>query len=377
MDDVAGHRHGPGLKVRAGQDRAATSQIVPVQMLRALAALMVVVHHAQHEAGSLAAAAGRVPVRADWLPWMAGVDIFFVISGFIMVHASGRLYGRADGAVTFLKRRLWRIVPLYWLVTTLFLGVVLLKADVLNSAPRGWGEIAASYLFWPVARADGNIQPVFSLGWTLNYEMLFYALFAAGLLLRRGRAATVACVGLCLAGLVIAGQLFVLPMPLSWWGQPIVLEFAAGMVIGLVHAAHIRLGPGMRAALALAGLALLALVAAIPSGPLVMLALSGLAATLLVAAAALGQPQAGASRWPMLPMGRFAMARLVMARLGDASYALYLTHPFVLRAGREVFSRLGLSSPSLFIALMLVATCLVALAVWRWFERPTARAVRG
>jgi exopolysaccharide production protein ExoZ len=348
---------------------ANTSQIVqgpilPVQMLRAVAALMVVVHHAQHEAGSIAAAAGRVFVRVDGLPWMAGVDIFFVISGFIMVHASGRLYGRAGGAATFLKRRLWRIVPLYWLVTTLFLGVVLLKADVLNSAPRGFGEIAASYLFWPVARADGNIQPVFSLGWTLNYEMLFYVIFAAALLLRRGRTATVACVALGLGGLVLGARW--LPMPLSWWGQPIVLEFAAGMAIGLVHAAHVRLGPGPRLALALAGLALLASVAATLLAPLPALALSGLAATLLVAAAALGPAQAVPASLP---------ARL-LARLGDASYALYLTHPFVLRAGRELSVRLGLSSPPLFIALMLVATCLAALLIHRWFERPLARAVR-
>jgi exopolysaccharide production protein ExoZ len=334
------------------------NQILPVQMLRAVAALMVVVHHAQHEAGFLAAAAGQ---------GFAGVDIFFVISGFIMVHASGRLYGRTDAAATFLKRRLWRIVPLYWLVTTLFLGVVLLKADALNSLPRGWGEIVASYLFWPVTRADGGILPVFSLGWTLNYEMLFYVLFAACLLLRRGRLVTVACVGLCLGLLVLAARHFPMPMPLAWWGHPIVLEFAAGMAIGLAHAGNVRLGSGVRFVLALAGLVLLAYEAANPSEPLVLLAVSGLAATLLVAAAALGPARDTPARLP---------ARL-FARLGDASYALYLTHPFVLRAGRELFTRLGLSSSPMFIALMMLAACCAALVVHRWFEQPMARRARA
>ena len=352
------------------------TQIAPVQMLRAVAALMVVVHHAQHEAGFLAAAAGRAFARADWLPWMAGVDIFFVISGFIMVHASGRLFGRADGAAIFLKRRLWRIVPLYWLVTTLFLVVVAVKSDALNSLPPGWGEIVASYLFWPVMRADGSIMPVFSLGWTLNYEMLFYVLFAACLLLRRGRVATVACVGLCLGLLVLGARYLATPMPLAWWGHPIVLEFAAGMGIGLMHAGNVRLGAGWRMALALAGVALLAHEAANPSTPLMLLAISGLAATLLVAAAALGRAAPLPVRLPAPLLAR------ALARLGDASYALYLTHPFVLRAGREVFTRLGLSSPPLFIAVMIIVACLAAVMLYRWFERPlaklaSAKAARG
>ena len=155
-----------------------TSRLGMVQALRAIAALTVVFGHAQTEALSLVAAkaGGLSTFLVDKTG--AGVDLFFVISGFVMVHASQRLFGEAGAAKTFLLRRLFRIVPLYWAVTTLFLLAMLATPALLSSDAPTLVEIVKSYLFVPYAKAGAEMmQPVYKLGWTLNYEMFFYGLF--------------------------------------------------------------------------------------------------------------------------------------------------------------------------------------------------------
>ena len=128
-------------------------------MLRALAAFMVAVHHVQPDAATLGVQGGLSFARSDILPWMAGVDIFFVVSGFIMVHASGELFGRPRAMRLFLERRIARIVPLYWATTTLFLLIGLAAPAMLNSGAPGFGQIVGSYLFWPVVSTQAQNMP--------------------------------------------------------------------------------------------------------------------------------------------------------------------------------------------------------------------------
>lgn len=342
------------------------SQLYGIQVLRAFAALMIAVHHVQADAGFLAARAGTPFSPSHLLPWTAGVDLFFVISGFIMVHSSAGLFDRPDGARLFIARRVARIVPLYWTVTTLFLLVMLAAPALLNSATPSFGGVTGSYLFWPVPNAAGELQPVYSLGWTLNYEMLFYVLFGAALLLPARL--VVPAVAIALAGLVAAEALAgPLPLPFRFWGQPIVLEFAGGMAVGLLRRNGLRLDGRLRWLMVAAGLALLGFAAGDGWAQTSWgaLALRGPAALLLVTAAACGRGYSAPS----------ALVRS-LALLGDGSYALYLVHPFAMRALRELFQRLAPDAIGLFIVLALVAAVLAALAVYRWFERPMTRALR-
>jgi peptidoglycan/LPS O-acetylase OafA/YrhL len=354
-----------GREGRLFQGRT-VSKLLSIQVLRAVAALMVAFVHAQHDAATVAARLGQGFAESGLGPWGAGVDIFFVISGFIMVHTSGRLFAAEGGARTFLVRRVARIVPLYWAATTLLLLVALAAPKLLNQEVAGIWPVVASYLFVPYVRADGLVQPVLSLGWTLNYEMFFYLVFAVALLRPRREAvigATAALAALALAGWALAP----LPQPLGFWTDAIVLEFVFGMWLGELRASGLRLGGPARGALALVGVALLVVDATAWGAPRFLA--HGVPAALLVAAAALGTERERAAT----PFGRVAVA------LGDASYALYLIHPFVIRAGRELALRSGIAEwigPWGYVYLVTALAALASLAVHRWFERPVTEAAR-
>jgi len=340
------------------------SKLIYIQILRACAALSVAIHHAQFDAAALAGRFGRPFQPFDAIPWAAGVDIFFVISGFIIVHSSQKLFEAPGAAGVFLARRLGRIVPLYWGATSLYLATALAAPGVLNSEVLKPGFILASYLFVPLARPDGLVQPLYSLGWTLNYEIYFYLLFAVVLSwpLKRSVPALIAA----MAGSVVLGKLIAFPLPLSFWTDPIVLEFALGMALGLFKAEGVVLPRGWRVALACGGLALLVLWA---GSHMPRAVAYGVPAALLVSAAALGADRIVSQTWPV---------RLGSA-LGDASYALYLVHPFIIRAGREAVIRSGLGTLIGgwgYILLVLAGAVLASLLVFRWYEKPCMEWVR-
>jgi exopolysaccharide production protein ExoZ len=335
------------------------SKLLHVQILRALAALSVAMLHAQFDAETIAERTGRVFQSSEAFPWAAG----FVISGFIMVYASRRLFGAHGARRIFLAHRLARVVPLYWAVTTLYLAVALAAPAFLNRDYISPDYVAASYLFIPVERPDGLVQPLYGLGWTLNYEMFFYGLFAVAL--GWGRILAIPSLIAGFAVLVAAGLVLALPQPLAFWTDPIILEFAFGMVLGLLREQGVRLW--WAAALALAGAALALFIVDLgrPDAPIMLprVLAYGVPAALLVAAAALR---------PSGKQGTGALTRVAVA-VGDASYALYLLHPFVIRAGREAVLRSGLGpsiAPWGFVAFALVLATAAALLAHRVFERP-------
>ncbi|HXP05205.1 MAG TPA: acyltransferase, partial [Stellaceae bacterium] len=236
----------------ASTHRAATGKLFALQLLRAVAATGVVISHVRydflHHFGRADALPGFVNVGA------AGVDLFFVISGFVMVYSSESLFGRDRAATIFLARRVARIVPLYWLMTVAMIAYVAVRGFAASDASPA--HAALSFLFIPYPRPSGEMSPVYGVGWTLNYEMFFYAVFALCLAARRE--ITVARVAIALAVLALAGWLLPgLPGALAYWADPIVLEFVLGMLLALAYRSGVRLPLWAAAPLLIAAVALI------------------------------------------------------------------------------------------------------------------------
>jgi exopolysaccharide production protein ExoZ len=340
--------------------------VVSVQILRAIAALMIVILHAFYDAETLVLGTG-VKFVAPNLPLNAGVDLFFVISGFVMVVASRNLFETSGGYAVFLKRRIARIVPLYWVVTSVFIIIAWLKPDTLNSAFPGPADVVKSFLFIPYLKAaDDLVQPIYKLGWTLNYEMMFYFAFALVIALPMQRALQVLSLGF--AALVLAGHMLALSPGAIWfWTSPIIMEFVAGMWIGYALLKGVRFSAPAGMACIMAGVALLAAFHVNDLGNSAWRAIGfGIPAALVVAGTALGCAEIRASKLVIWT-----------AALGDASYALYLCHPFAVRLLRLVWERTGMGTslgPWVYVCAATATASLAALLIYRTIEQPmTAR----
>lgn len=168
-----------------------------VQILRAVAALSVVACHA-----------------FGWAFGAIGVDLFFVISGFIMGTVAP-----GQKPADFLIRRVWRIYPMWWLAAGLALAVFPL------ASPQ---TVYSSLTLWPIWSGQ-YVEPALFLGWTLTFEMLFYAGVAGALLTRPVIPLAALCVTMTAAWLV-PGAL------LHYLGNPLILEFLFGLLIARVPA---------------------------------------------------------------------------------------------------------------------------------------------
>ncbi|MCA8066510.1 acyltransferase family protein [Burkholderia sp. AU38729] len=320
-----------------------------LQCARAFAALAVVGYHM-----------GVLPFG------QAGVDIFFVISGFIMSVVAPR-EGR-----DFLRKRLIRIVPLYWLTTLGVFAIAVVKPQWLNSTTASVDYLVKSLLFVPYVKENGHWGPLNLNGWTLEYEMLFYLVIAGSMWFVRARhATTFAAFALALFCAYVAaggpaGEV------VAHLGQPFVLELGLGVLACRVLETGIagRL-PGF-AWLAAAAAAL----AAIPLAADLSGTLAGFervfwwgvpACVLIVAAVA-------------LDLRGWTIRSPTLARLGDASYSIYLLHPYVIGAANKIVdARLdtGTGSGTAAVLATLAAVCACGYACHAWIERPMLAAMKN
>ncbi|MEB2845435.1 acyltransferase family protein [Endobacterium cereale] len=337
--------------------RGSGNYVVNVQILRFFAAFLVVFAHAHVEVLNVAARSGGTFGGIGLLDWGLGVDIFFVISGFIMYFMMHDRFGRPGAPVDFLRRRLVRIVPLYWIFSTLMLVSILAAGSLINNNGLDIRHIIASYAFIPWPRTDGELFPLLSLGWTLNYEMLFYAIFALALCLRRAMGIAVMLVlfaVLCTAAVLVPDQVWLI----KFWGNGIVGEFLLGIGLAALYLKGYRLPFSVMVAMIVAGLVLAIWLYQISAYEHVTrLITGGIPAILITAAVVLG---------PSAPDGRITRA---LALGGDASYALYLSHPFALKIFGVIGAKFGLPLIGIFIG-GLVVSIIGSIVAHLFLEKP-------
>lgn len=331
-----------------------------IQAARGFAALMVAVFHftrlMQPEQYW-----GQVAFGGVFGFGHAGVDFFFVLSGFIICHAHGRDIGRPAALPGFAWRRASRVYPLYWFVTAL---VILSTALVVPdwSTRFQFDRVVGSLLLLPQAA-----EPVLGVGWTLLHEAAFYAVFAVGIVSRRaGSVAAAAWLALIAAGLHAAPENPLLKLLAS--------EFNLLFLMGVLAArASLTVAvPWPRSCALLGFCALLGAGAAENAG---LFPVSGLVGRLLYGAASalivLGL--VGAERAGRLRVRREAVF------LGNISYALYLVHVPVISDTAWLLDKAGVIAfiPAPVLAVGALAGCIgAAWALHRWVERPLLRLAR-
>ena len=325
-------------------------KILSIQYLRAAAALMVVFFHADGMALEY--------FHFGWPSFgAAGVDMFFVISGFIMwiTTASAR-----TTPVSFVVSRIIRVVPLYWVMTLLlYMGWMVFRDAA--SLPPVW-NLVRSLLFIPfVSPRTGEIQPLLIAGWTLNFEMFFYAVFACGLLLTRRHRALF--VGTVLGGLV-ALPLVATPsgaVALTYT-SPLLIEFMIGCLLGIVYERNALPRPAVAAFLLIIGCCLLLTSTMLSAADLTAFRFFhwGLPAFLIVTGALGLEPVLKEWRLPLL--------------LGDASYSIYLTHGAALASLKTIILMVGVGASPAVTAVFVVAGCvasvLAGIVVFHAVEKP-------
>jgi exopolysaccharide production protein ExoZ len=333
--------------------------IYNLQYMRALAALLVVFYHGQAIWNQFAA-----QQMTAFDAGAGGVDVFFVISGLIMWVTT---CDDRHGPGTFIRNRLIRIVPLYWLMTAFKLALAI-ALPFLTDLQLDPAHVAASFAFiaWPEP-GTGIMAPLLQPGWTLNLEMFFYAAFAAALFLPVRLRPLAICGFLALCTLVGIGAA---ENSLgAFYGSPIMLEFAAGIVLAAYiapWAKRLNLPRGTYAAVALLGLVLLIMLPWQQAVGFGRLWVWGLPALLLVAGAYLHE-SAGK---PII------ITPLVI--LGNASYALYLVHPFAVTFAGVAWRQLALPTAGLgamtgYMALVVCLSICGGVFVWFFIERTLAR----
>jgi exopolysaccharide production protein ExoZ len=322
--------------------RTPRQQLLSLQYLRAVAAILVVFHHVRNPPNGL-----FNPI-SHWDFGQAGVDMFFLISGYIMYSVA-----RTQQPISFLRRRIIRIVPLYWIATLfLYFQVSIGFPGFLPS----FESLVKSLLFIPQFHPQhpAQIWPFLVPGWTLQYEMYFYAIFAVGLAFKRLLPIALAFGG----SAVVAGQLGLGDQQnavIAAYTSPIITEFFQGMLIALVH---------QRRSFARYGLALPAGIIALlffGNAEAPRLLIWGLPCSLILIGC-LATEDAG--KMPDLP---------IVKLLGDASYSIYLSHMFVLQTGLLVWWRVpvqGWAQFLIFTPTAVVGCVIVGILIFRHVEQP-------
>lgn len=334
-----------------------------IQILRGIAAMGVVVHHifmTMRDHPGL--------VRAGYFPQLpglanfgaTGVDLFFIISGFIMADVVSRR--THAGAGRFLADRAIRILPMFWLASAVYIGWMLWRGA---SFPPGAYINSVLPVTWD---ADGGYRfPALYAGWTLAFELAFYALAAIIIVVRPTRPDRVLLLSLALLAIAGSFSAFHARAPIVF--NPIMGEFALGLLVWMSWRDRWRWIS--RNSLTVGAMLLLLLIVTpwsitISVHPEGVVSGTASSSRLLFPGVPYALIVAGAVRcgeaYGRLP--RF------FERAGNASYSLYLVHPIVLEVARATLPDDARANPEMLAVALLITSIVVSLRVYVLIERP-------
>jgi exopolysaccharide production protein ExoZ len=331
-------------------------ELIGVQYLRAVAVILVVIHHLYTN-----------EIKYLFIPQLGGfgVDIFFVISGFIMWHTTAETN---ISVIEFWRHRIIRIVPLYWFFLSIMVLVAVVAPQSLKSTVITPENAIKSFLFIPHLHVVQKIiAPILIPGWSLNYEMYFYFLFGVALLVP-SRPFRATLLGVLLLGLVALG-LVVQPegAVAVTYTNPALLKFLGGIILAILYRSNWLEGTALGLTLLLIGT--LSRSISISDGYGLFESLAGLSSTTIVAGALALEPALRRS------------PSVLLHTVGNASYSIYLSHLSLVRLselGWRHFSPLG-SSEVLDVTYVVFAFAFAiigGISVYFAIERPMLNLLR-
>jgi exopolysaccharide production protein ExoZ len=356
--EAGGIQRQPDGLGKIGRGNAGHGKILGIQAARGVAALVVVIYHAGRML-SLPQYIGHIPLGGFFQFGHAGVDFFFVLSGFIICFVHSRDVGRRERLPRYAWRRVTRIYPIYWVVTGLVMALDLLHHD--SAALLAPGHVLMSLLLLPHGQ-----DPVVSVAWTLEHEMLFYGMFALAILSRRlGIAVFGAWAALIVAGLVV---------PLGGLPGFVASSYHLQFFMGIATA-RLVLGGRLRAPLPLAVAGAAAFLGVGLAEDAGLVAWAGVASQILfgLSAAAVVAGIASAEQRGLI---RFGAAG---AFFGATSYALYLIQiPVIGLVIRALYvGHVIRLAPAWATMLACALAAFVAAALlYQYVERPIMAAIR-
>jgi peptidoglycan/LPS O-acetylase OafA/YrhL len=330
-----------------------------LHLLRVIAALGVVYFHTTSTAG----------LKLDWDVGSRGVDVFFVISGFIIAYIGS---GKPEH---FFRRRLIRIVPFYWAATLCVFAVAAVAPHIFRTTTANVPHLLSSLAFIPrLNTTTGEMMPTLLLGWSLNFEMFFYVLFALSLRISPHRAPLIT-VGWIVAFVLAIHAIASNNDVMNFYARPIVLEFCFGVGVYFIF----QWCSERKDALAKLPLKI----------PLVIVFVGG-----LVALACIEEYWKDVPRWTSagIPSFFIVLSALLLERiyglatknkliylLGESSYIIYLVHPYIVFSVlRLAIKDADLPVPALVgvILALLALTSAISVAIHVWFEKPVMAFLR-
>jgi peptidoglycan/LPS O-acetylase OafA/YrhL len=319
-----------------------------LQYLRAIAALLVVLHHSIWKSTQYG---GSDSVMSWFTIGFIGVDIFFIISGFII---SQIIYIKNINIFNFLKARLLRIIPLYWILTTVALVVFIIMPDKVNSS-GGETNILYSYLLFP-----DSSKFLIQNGWTLSYEFYFYFIISIGLLFSNKLKFIIPLS--IIIFIVLFGSIYKQETVLyAFLTNSLLIEFLLGMLIFKI----IKFIPSHQAISVLYFFTaiLILLYVEIYNGIGIRFIDYGIPSLLIFISIFNLEEKIKCQKDSILGQ--------IMMKIGNSSYSLYLIHPFILTLMSIILSKIGLNEFGYLFILILISTSVFAgYLCYKYLEMP-------
>ncbi|MEZ0487783.1 acyltransferase family protein [Fibrella aquatica] len=339
-------------------------KIDSIQGLRAIAVVLVVYTHAIDSSMTIFSTSTQLDFfyLENW--GSIGLDLFFVISGFIVTRIIYS-YRQEDGWKVFAYKRILRIIPLYWglsIVATIL---------TIRTYPIRAATFVKTVLFFPIFESAFEF-PVIGVGWSLSYEVYFYSIVVILLVFQAREIKLIALLLLLL--LALLGTLYDSPVViLQFLTSPLLIEFALGIGCGILYDLIKTNSNSARFGMVTFSLGILTMLSSIfwnygeiseagsvtSSNYLAFLrsifwgipcSLFLLGCTLLERAYSLAIPS-------------------LLIRIGDASYSNYLLHGLLISFGRRTILELNLSA-DLYILFLVIMCTAASLLMYRFVEKP-------